>query len=73
MADKFDERHLDAEEWRRLGYSLRYSVDVLDGTVNPVGPGLTRYVVQLIEEAEYLEDAARFLRKVEARLVEGQR
>jgi hypothetical protein len=72
MSMIFNERELRTEDWDAIGYVLRWSVGVMDGTTVPVSRTIGRCSERLLDDAEYLEAAARFLRRTEAMLIETQ-
>jgi hypothetical protein len=73
MIKVFNERKVDAGEWDLIRHVLRQSAAFSDGTAARPPRLLGRHAELLIECAEYLEDAAQFLRLQEARLLEARR
>jgi hypothetical protein len=72
MSSPFNERELSTENWNAIGYVLEWSVGVMDGTTVLARRTLGRCSERLLDDAEYLEAAARFLRRTEAVLIETQ-
>jgi hypothetical protein len=70
MDIRFNEHNFNAEDWDMIGYGLRCAASVAAGTTILAPRTVGRHLEALIDAAEYLEAAAKFLRRTEAALIE---